>query len=124
MVFRECLTKLCNSRGVEAAYLSADGSHCFTFNREDECFVQWNVDPLVLEETIEDHKPTIDDFIPGGKDSRLYSDMKDIFCYVQIEKGATVLSPCVPLEDIPTMCRALGFYPTDKEIENMMNEVC
>ena len=126
LIFRECLTKLCNSRGIDAAYLSADGSQCFTFNKEDECFVQWNVDPLVLEEAIEDHKPSIDDFllnIPGGKDSKLYTDIKDIFCYVQIEKGVTALSTSVPIEDIPTMCRALGFYTTEKEIEDMMNEV-
>ena len=29
----------------------------------------------------------------------------------------------VPLENISEMMRALGHYPTNKEIENMMNEV-
>ena len=29
----------------------------------------------------------------------------------------------VPLENISEMMQALGYYPTKKEIENMMNEV-
>ena len=49
--------------------------------------------------------------------------MRDMFAYVQIEKGATALAKTIPLEDIATLCRALGFYPTEREIEDMMNEV-
>ena len=49
--------------------------------------------------------------------------MRDMFAYVQIEKGATTLAKTIPLEDIATLCRALGFYPTEREIEDMMNEV-
>ena len=49
--------------------------------------------------------------------------MKDLFCYVQIEKGAKNLSKTIPIEDIVTLCRALGYYPTEKETEDMMNEV-
>ena len=33
------------------------------------------------------------------------------------------LDGMVPLENISEMMRALGYYPTNKEIENMMNEV-
>ena len=33
------------------------------------------------------------------------------------------LDGMVPLENISEMMRALGHYPTNKEIENMMNEV-
>ena len=49
--------------------------------------------------------------------------MKDLFCYVQIERGAKSLSKTIPIEDIVTLCRALGYYPTEKETEDMMNEV-
>merc|ERR1712243_99164 len=37
--------------------------------------------------------------------------------------GAKSLSRTVLLEDISTMCRALGYYPTEKENEDMMNEI-
>ena len=33
------------------------------------------------------------------------------------------LDGMVPLENISEMMRALGHYPTNKEIENMMNEI-
>ena len=61
--------------------------------------------------------------VPGNMDSKLYKDMKDLFSYVQIEKGAKSLSNTIPIEDIVTLCRALGYFPTEKENEDMMNEV-
>ena len=61
--------------------------------------------------------------VPDRTNSQLYTDMRDMFAYVQIEKGATALAKTISLEDIATLCRALGFYPTEREIEDMMNEV-
>ena len=61
--------------------------------------------------------------VPDRTNSQLFTDMRDMFAYVQIEKGATALAKTIPLEDIATLCRALGFYPTEREIEDMMNEV-
>ena len=61
--------------------------------------------------------------VSGSIDSKLYKDMKDLFSYVQIEKGAKSLSNTIPIEDIATLCRALGYFPTEKETEDMMNEV-
>ena len=49
--------------------------------------------------------------------------MKDFFCYVQLERGASSLTSTVPVEDVAALCRALGFFPTDREIEDMVNEV-
>ena len=123
---RECSSKLGNPRGVTDCLLSSTGQHCFTFNKEEECFVQWSLDPLVLEDSLQEHEASARDYlqaIPVNKQEKLYTDMKNVFCYVQIERGASSLSKTVPIEDIPTMCRALGFYPTEREIEDMLNEV-
>ena len=108
------MSKIGNPKGVENILLSSTGKNCFTFNKEDDCFAQWSVDTSVVEEVTDNN---------DDQDEQLLNDIKDIFCYVQIEKGAKALSRTVPLEEIATICRALGFYPTDKEIDDMMNEV-
>lgn len=30
----------------------------------------------------------------------------------------------IPVEEIASLVRAVGYYPTEEEIENMCNEVC
>ena len=120
------MLKLANPKGIDEMLLSVTGKYCFTMNKEDESFQQWDIDPLVLEDYELDGGSNSEAFfslIPDKKDSKLFKDMKDYFCYVQIEKGATSLSNKIPLEDVATVCRALGFYPTEKEIEDMMNEI-
>ena len=80
----------------------------------------------MLEDQQDDNSSSLNDFLcalPDKKESKLFSDMKDFFCYIQIEKGATALSSKLPIEDIPALFRALGFYPTDKEIDDIINEV-
>ena len=106
--------------------MSSTGKYCFTFNKEDECFTQWHIDPVILEDGLGDNRSQVEDFlslVPDNINSKLYKDMKDLFCYIQIEKGAKSLSKTIPIEDIATLCRALGYYPTEKEDDDMMNEV-
>ena len=56
---------------------------------------------------VEDHQDhtsnSVKDFLsvpPDKKESKLFSDMKDFFCYIQIEKGATALSNRLPIEEL------------------------
>ena len=125
--FSGTVKKLANPRGLDDLLLSSTGKYCFTFNKEDESFTQWHIDPLLLEDGLAGNdKSQTEDFlstVPDNVNSKLYKDMKDMFCYVQIEKGAKNLSKTIPIEDIVTLCRALGYYPTEKETEDMMNEV-
>ena len=125
--FSGTVKKLANPRGLDDLLLSSTGKYCFTFNKEDESFTQWHIDSLLLEDGLAgDDKSQTEDFlstVPESINSKLYKDMKDLFCYVQIEKGAKSLSKTIPIEDIVTLCRALGYYPTEKETEDMMNEV-
>lgn len=59
----------------------------------------------------------------------MYRDLKDFFYYSQIRSKqenttkARKLEGTVPLDEIPYLMRALGYYPTQKEIDNMKNEV-
>ncbi len=60
----------------------------------------------------------------GGQ---LYTELKDYFCLVQLEAGdggaKQQLRREIPLETMERVCRGLGFFPTEREIEDMVNEV-
>lgn len=65
----------------------------------------------------------------GGPNGQTYRDLKDFFYYSQIRAKdehttkARKLDGKVPLESISEMMRALGYYPSIQEIENMNNEI-
>ena len=117
------LATLANPRGVGQALLAPTGKQAFTMSREDDSFQQWDINPLVLEDFVGEvgGNPWLT-LLPGGSESQVYKDLQDFFCYVQVERGVTELRNKVPLEDVATLCRALGFFPTEKEIEDMVNE--
>ncbi len=59
---------------------------------------------------------------------QLYAELKDYFCLVQLEAGGGAgakqeLRREIPLEAMERVCRGLGFFPTEREIEDMVNEV-
>lgn len=68
-------------------------------------------------------------FLEGGHEGQTYKDLKDFFYYAQIRAKdenttkARKLDAMVPLRSLSEMMRALGYYPTQKEIDNMVNEI-
>ena len=67
--------------------------------------------------------------LEGGADGEVYNDIKDYFYYCQIradgEDNMAVrnLTGRIPLEEIPSLVRAIGYYPTEEEVGNMISEV-
>ena len=67
--------------------------------------------------------------IAGGREGQNYQDMKDFFYYSMIrsKKEDTTktrkLDNTVPLEELPNLMRAMGYYPTEQEVKNMNDEV-
>lgn len=59
----------------------------------------------------------------------MFQDMKDFFYYSQIKSKnentnkARKLEGTVPLEEIANIMRAMGYYPSKQEMENIKNEV-
>jgi len=60
--------------------------------------------------------------IEGGKKGWLANEMKDQFYYAQIlhqgefTTAARIISDTVVVEQIPNFMRAIGYYPTNKEV--------
>ncbi len=92
----------------------------------------WSVDVAPIEQAIamggEDIEPFIQ-LIEGGAEGQTYQDINDFFYYAMIrsKKENTTktrkLEGRVPVDQLPFLMRAMGFYPTLSEITNMICEV-
>lgn len=124
---------------ISSISATSDGKYFITSG--DYSVNIWNIDVLALEENFfripfikSDAQEVPDDeyyprFLEGGMDGQIHREVKDFFYYAQIRAKdehttkARNLDGKVPLESISEMMKALGYYPTLKEIENMQNEI-
>ncbi|XP_038151388.1 cilia- and flagella-associated protein 251 [Cyprinodon tularosa] len=123
---------ICHPTGVSSFACSYDGKFLFTAGRSDSLVMSWRVNLDVLHAATalggKDMEPFYS-MLDGGRDGRFYREMEDFFYYCIIRhQGAAVLkrpNVCakIPLSDIPDLVRALGHFPTEKELEDMQNEI-
>ncbi|KAE8992745.1 Cilia- and flagella-associated protein [Phytophthora rubi] len=94
---------------------------------------------IKLEGTIQSAKDELDEngvalapylaLLEGGRDGFFYHEIVDYFYLAQLrvqgEDATTAreITAQIPLREIPNVMRALGFYPTDEEIQHMVSEV-
>lgn len=111
---------------------SADGRFLFTCGGDDLSVKMWSIDLNPIEQAIEVGGQGIEPFvnlIEGGRDGQIYQDMKDFFYYSMIrskDESTTKtrkLDGTVPLAELPNLMRAMGYYPTEQEVQNMQDEV-
>ncbi|XP_020282055.1 WD repeat-containing protein 66-like isoform X2 [Pseudomyrmex gracilis] len=106
----------------------------FTTGRDDPCVLMWKINFRSVDAMAQFGGERLAPFyrlIEGGrKGTRLMSEMKDMFDYAKIlDQGECsifprVVSDTVVVEQIPNLMRAVGYFPTNEEIENMLTEVC
>ncbi|OMJ77112.1 hypothetical protein SteCoe_23386 [Stentor coeruleus] len=112
--------------------VSGDHKFLFTAGGDDLCVNMWFIDHQAIERQIalggQGEEP-FENMIEGGKFGKPYKDMKDFFYYSQIRSKkenttkARKLEGSVPLGEIGFLMRAMGYYPSQQEIDNMINEV-
>ncbi|KAI9986538.1 hypothetical protein PInf_025488 [Phytophthora infestans] len=125
-----------------------DGSHLLTAGGDDLVVNMWEIHshqldlleargtPRNVEEGLEDELDADDvalapylALLEGGRDGSFYHEIVDYFYLAQLrvqgEDSTTAreISAQIPLREIPNVMRALGFYPTDEEIQHMVSEV-
>ncbi|POM69186.1 Microtubule-associated protein [Phytophthora palmivora] len=67
--------------------------------------------------------------LEGGREGSFYNEIVDYFYLAQLRvqgedaTSAREITAQIPLREIPNVMRALGFYPTDEEIQHMVSEV-
>ena len=115
---------------VSGMAISYDGKFMFTAGGADLSANMWSID--IGGPVIGPHPDSIEPFIDmleGGAGGDLHNDLVDYFYYCQLRtQGEDAMESRsikgrIPLDELPNMMRAIGFYPTEEEIGNMVNEV-
>uniref|UniRef100_A0A8C3Y3V1 Cilia- and flagella-associated protein 251 n=1 Tax=Catharus ustulatus TaxID=91951 RepID=A0A8C3Y3V1_CATUS len=125
-------TFICHPDGASDFAISHDGRYVFTAGGRERTFMKWKVNLPALDAASflggEDLIPFYN-LLDGGRDGKFFRELEDYFYYVQLcSQGIGTLetrqvSTHIPLEEIPSVMRAIGFYPSEEEIEEMINEV-
>lgn len=121
---------------ISSMTATSDGRFLFTCGYDEIGVINmWYVNYAAIDEQekmVEAGQNPLDiypNLLEGGKDGLIYRDLKDFFYYAQINSNtdkptkAKKLDGKIPYTEVPQMMRALGYYPTKLESQNMMNEV-
>ncbi|KAJ9575107.1 hypothetical protein L9F63_007768, partial [Diploptera punctata] len=107
-------------------------TYLFTLGEDDYSVKMWYINTPAVEVMIRIGGENLNPFyslVEGGENGWLFHEIRDLFCYAQIihqRENANVERTCsnrIPLCEIADLMRAVGFYPSEYEIENMMHEV-
>ncbi|TPP61899.1 WD repeat-containing protein 66 [Fasciola gigantica] len=104
------------------------GRYAFTAGGPDDCVHMWAINPKTLEDRVKCavdvkyrfYKLITPEFLHELKDYYYYSMLRTqgLRC---LETRHTSMT--IPITEIPFVMRAIGYYPTEEDIENMINEV-
>ncbi|NXA99120.1 CF251 protein, partial [Cnemophilus loriae] len=123
---------ICHPDGASDFAISHDGRYIFTAGGKDRTFMKWKVNLPALDAAAflggEDLIPFYN-LLDGGREGEFFRELEDYFYYVQLcsQRINTLenrqVSTHIPVEEIPSVMRAIGFYPSEEETEEMINEV-
>ncbi|KFV17289.1 WD repeat-containing protein 66, partial [Tauraco erythrolophus] len=123
---------ICHPDGGSDLAISYDGRYVFTAGGDDCTVMKWEVNLNALDAAAslggEDLIPFYT-LLDGGREGEFFRELEDYFYYAQLRShGIDTLetrqvSTHIPLEEIPSVMRAMGFYPSEEKIEEMINEV-
>ena len=127
---RSSMGLLAHPLEISATCISHDGKYLFSAGGRDHSVLQWAVDCDSL--VIDDGRNVVEHFIEvieGGREGAFMKEIIDYFYYAQIRaQGEETTAKrkivgTIPFTQVPHLMRALGYYPSDKEISHMTFEI-
>ncbi|KAM6052184.1 cilia- and flagella-associated protein 251 [Chlamydotis macqueenii] len=123
---------ICHPDGASDLASSYDGRYIFTAGGDDCTFMKWEVNLNALDAAAslggEDLIPFYS-LLDGGREGKFFRELEDYFYYAQLRSHGTdtletrQVSTHIPLEETPSVMRAMGFYPSEEKLEEMIHEV-
>lgn len=113
---------------ITASCVSSDGKYLFTAGGSDLTIGMWAINFAALPPP----SNGIDSFLgllDGGRDGELHNDIIDYFYLCQLRTQGEdameerAIKGMIHISEISSLMRAVGFYPTEEEVENMCNEI-
>jgi hypothetical protein len=114
---------------VSSMAVTSDGAWVLTAGGPDMAIHMWAVNTAALAAAAADGGAGAAPFerlLDGGRDGPFYSQMADYFCYAQLRaQGEDSVEERqvpgrVPAAELPNLMRAVGFYPSDREIDEIL----
>ncbi|KAE8635160.1 hypothetical protein XENTR_v10002531 [Xenopus tropicalis] len=126
------MSLICHPDGVSNLACSYDGCFVFTAGGDDCTVLMWKTNLQALESVSSlggDGLTPFYGLLQGGREGLLFKELENYFYYAQLRhQGIDTMetrqvSTHIPLKEVPFIMRALGYYPSEQEVENMLNEV-
>eukprot|EP01137_Pigoraptor_chileana_P005501 Opistho-2@48652 len=117
---------------VTALACTYDGSHVITAGGKDGTVNFWRVNIDVLKAASRLGGEGMDPYlsmVEGGRNGEFFKELEDYFYYAQVRNlGEDTMAPRevtsrVPVGQVPSIMRALGFFPSEQQVEDIVNEV-
>jgi hypothetical protein len=128
---------------ITALACSYDGKFLFSAGGKDLAVNMWELElpsgsdtssnsggsDSAKQETPHDSLKPFLSLLEGGEDGELHRDIVDYFYYCQLRTCAEDsmdprnLPGTIPLEELPSLFRSVGYYPSEAEVNNIINEV-
>lgn len=117
---------------ITSIAVTYDSKFMFSSGGADLSVNMWAIDTSALANTTHSKESEMDNFLgmlEGGPQGPLNNDIIDYFYYSQLRTqgehamDSRAIVGSIPVEEIPSMMRAIGYYPSEEEITNMTNEI-
>ncbi|KAK2964310.1 putative Cilia- and flagella-associated protein 251 [Blattamonas nauphoetae] len=116
---------------VADAVLTHDGTRLLTVGGEDYTIFGWKFDPEAMERWCSVQNVDVGSNVhiaqlEGGMEGPLYNEIVNMFYYAQLRsqgEDTTIgrkITGEVPMSQVPNIVRAIGFFPTEKEVADLI----